>query len=121
MPGCFSGFDKGGRVGKSGSFTDSEISHAKTFRIERVNHDIFKLAAKVRKTAVSISILMKRKEAELLFGKNIYLKSRVHFMDDLDIFEINGTLSRSSGHLKDPLDTLQKIRMEFKPIGDARF
>ena len=97
MPGCFSGFDKGGRVGKSGSFTDSEISHGKTFRIERVNHDIFKLAAKVRKTAVSIPILMKRKEAELLLGK-ICISSRVHFMDDLDIFEIIRTLPRSSRH-----------------------
>ena len=110
MPGCFSGFDKGGRVGKSGSFTDSEISHAKTFRIERVNHDIFKLAAKVRKTAVSIPILMKRKEAELLLGK-ICISSRVHFMDDLDIFEIIRTLPRSSRRFTGHLDTLQIIWM----------
>ena len=55
MPGCFSGFHKGG-VGKSGSFPDSKILHAKTSRIERVNQDIFKLATKVRKTAVSIIV-----------------------------------------------------------------
>ena len=68
MPRCFSGFDKGGGVRKSESFPESEIFDAKTFWIERVNHDIVKLAAKVRKTAVSIPI-PKTKEVELLFGR----------------------------------------------------
>ena len=49
MPGCFSGFDKGDRVGKSGGFQDSNILDAKTFWIKRVNHDILKFATKVRK------------------------------------------------------------------------
>ena len=37
------------RVTKSKDFPDSEIFHAKTFRIKRVNLDTFALATKVRK------------------------------------------------------------------------
>ena len=39
-----------GRVRKSKNFPDSKIFHAKTFRIKRVNRDIFDIATNVRKT-----------------------------------------------------------------------
>ena len=99
MPGCFSGYDKGGRVRKS--FPD-----VKTFRIERVNHDIFKLATKVHKTAVSQPI-PKRKEAKSLFGRRCIEKVEY-------ILWMIYTLSRSSGRCLDHLDTLQTIWTLFR-------
>ena len=56
------------RVRKSKNFPDSQIFHAKTFRIRRVNRDTFAFATKVRKTREFRMCIMSNWMESELFG-----------------------------------------------------
>ena len=91
-------------------FLDSNIFHAKTFRIERVTCKIVKFATRVRKTTLSIPIPMEER-ISITCWQNIFLQSKTHFTHYLDIIQINGTLYGLLRHFADYLDTFQIIQI----------
>ena len=89
------------RIRKSDNFLESNIFHAKTFRIECINCKIVKFATKLRKTALSTPIPMKER-IWFMFGKIcIYIVRHM--------LSIIWTFVRLSGHFLDPPDTLHTI------------
>ena len=102
-----------GRVRKSKNFPGSKIFHAKTFRIKRVNRDIFDFATNVRKTCqfhVFLGNLHKigKKCKEMIIWMDSGISGQS--LDFLDNFWIIRIVSGLSGKFLKYPDSLWIIR-----------
>ena len=75
------------------------------FQIECVHHNIGKSATNARRTAVAKPMPMKK----IIYFFLTYLQRKALLTNYMDIFQIINTVSRSSRHFADHLDTFRII------------